>query len=424
MTWIARRWGISERTAWLLAGTLAAGLIARVVLAFATFGLSSDINNLALLRDTLARDPLGVYQHLSAIATFHGASVSAWPYGSGFFPFVAAAGAVDGILPFHGLVQLPAIFADLALGVVVLDILRLRKATDQSLIAAAALMAFSPALLLVSGYHGQIDSVGFLPAVLALRLWLGHDPELGVPRSTILKIGALMGVAALVKPTPALVLIPLLVAAPGLRARVTMAGAAAGVFVVGMLPWLLHDPGAVRATLGYQSFPGSGGITMLLQPDLMKAWTGGTILTVDFNAPTTFVFEHASELNALTLLLVTAGLVRWRPDPVLGSVFIIAVVYAFGTGFLVQYFAWATPLLLAAGMIRVAAGLAVFAAAAMPLYYYPSPLTHRAALLLGVMTLFWLACVATAVVLARGMSAAREGPRSVSRRPTHLDRAA
>src|SRR5919202_4626169 len=88
---------------------VAVGTLARVVIAFATYGVPYDIDSARIVADALTTPGVGPY------------GTGRWPYPSGFFPMIWLADAVaDGTgLPFHGVVQLPAIGADALLAVVV-----------------------------------------------------------------------------------------------------------------------------------------------------------------------------------------------------------------------------------------------------------------------------------------------------------------
>jgi len=126
---------------------LAAGLAIRLVLAFSTYGVRFDIDSLALVRDQLAADPLHLYDALTVQLGDH--ISPRWPYPPGFFAWVAPAGwlADQTGLPFHGLIQIPAILADLALALLVSYYLGLRRAADRTRLAAAGLIALGPSFV-------------------------------------------------------------------------------------------------------------------------------------------------------------------------------------------------------------------------------------------------------------------------------------
>src|SRR5207302_10782054 len=83
-------------------------------------------------------------------------------------------------------------------------------ASDRTRLSACALVALGPAFALISGMHGQIDSVAILPAVLALVVW-----ERGGSRRA-LAAGLLIGRAASIKTAPGLMVLALL---PSVRSR-------------------------------------------------------------------------------------------------------------------------------------------------------------------------------------------------------------
>jgi len=69
---------------------------------------------------------------------------------------------------------------------------------------SAALIALGPPFVVISGYHGQIDSLAILPAVAALIVW-----ETAPDRRALIA-GLLIGVGAATKTVPGLMLLALL----------------------------------------------------------------------------------------------------------------------------------------------------------------------------------------------------------------------
>src|SRR5205807_5996398 len=142
------------------------------------------------VRDALAAHPLHVY---SAV---NGPHLNHWPYLPGFFPFIMVASKLATLtgLPFHGWVQVPQILADCAIAWFVQDFLGRRGASDRTRIASATLVALGPSFWIISGFHGQIDSLATLPAVIALWLWDRSPP--GTRRA--LEAGVLIGIGAVI----------------------------------------------------------------------------------------------------------------------------------------------------------------------------------------------------------------------------------
>ena len=156
----------------------------------------------------------------------------------------------------------------------------LRAARADSLARQAGLLAFLAFLpaassAIVQLFHPQdIVSLGLALAGLAQ-----------IVRRRWLLAGLLFGMAILTKQFAVLLLLPALVAGPDTRARLTTAGAAAGVFVAGILPFLVVDP---RATLENLSGFSAGGAAAG-QTVLSLAGVHGTVASaVARDAPVVF----------------------------------------------------------------------------------------------------------------------------------------
>jgi hypothetical protein len=102
-----------------------------------------------------------------------------WPYPGGFAPLALLADlAADATgLPFHGVVQLPALVADAVIAVLVAAGLRGAGASERIALAGAGLVALGPIFVLISGHHGQIDAVAIALAVAALGVWEREGPS-------------------------------------------------------------------------------------------------------------------------------------------------------------------------------------------------------------------------------------------------------
>lgn len=257
---------MSRRGRRILWALLAGGTAVRLVLAFAFYGVGFDIDSLRLAADLLADSPLDLY------AQANSTEIARWPYPPGFFGLLLAADglAASAGLPFHGVVQVPAIAADAGIAWLVQDFVGRRGASERDRLVAAGLVALGPAMFLVSGFHGQIDSVAILPAVAAVWIW-ERRPDW---RGRALAAGLLIGVGANVKTVPLVVVFALLPWCRGPREAVTLAAAAAVVPLAALAPWLTAHPDATAEALRYTGAPGVGGLGLLVQPNLIEFWLG------------------------------------------------------------------------------------------------------------------------------------------------------
>lgn len=342
----------------LVWGLILAGTAIRLVLAFATVGLAYDIESFRLVADQLDRDPLELYGALNVGETFR------WPYPPAFLPLVYACSHLADWtgLPFHGLIQVPAIAADAAIAWLVGDILGRRGASERTRLAAVALVALGPSFAAVSGYHGHMDSLAILPAVAALAVW---ERAPGARRAVV--AGLLIGLGAALKTVPGLMLIALLPSARSHRERVVLVGCALAVPVALLAPFLATDADGVRHALEYTGVPGLGGLSLVVQPDLARFWL--TAPDVSPNALTRFLVDHASLVNAVVLgALAIVLLVRRAPAPA-AAVATWLAVWVFGTGFFFQYVVWGLPFVIALGSLRAAAALQLALLPPMLIFY-------------------------------------------------------
>ena len=144
----------------------------------------------------------------------------------------AAGDAAHGWPVLRALVKLPAIVMDLVNAGIVYAIVRRYASQGVALLAAAAL-ALNPVAIYVSAYWGQVDSVswGFALVAVWCVLRAGDAPDRAVARLVLAWLA--LAFSILIKP-PAAVLVPLLLAYPfatadtAVRAR-RLAGTAAGI---------------------------------------------------------------------------------------------------------------------------------------------------------------------------------------------------
>ena len=333
---VENHWG------WVFAAAAIASVAARLVLSFAYYGQPYDQDSFAAVRDAVVGDPFGVY---SATGEFR------WPYPPLYFLWIAAADAIQGAtdLAFHGLVNCPAIAADVAIAWLAQAFLAARGADALARAAAAALVLLGPVFLAISGYHGQIDSVAILPAVAALYVW-----EEGGARRAVWA-GLLIGAGIAVKSFPAVMLLALLPTARSGREGVVLVGAAGAVPLLLLAPYLAGDALAVRRALDYPSLGTAGGL--------------GLISTTISNPVTDFVRDHASAWNAAVLAGLALFMWRVRPRAPRAAVIAWLTLLVLGSGFYLNYLVWALPFLVMDGMLLAAAAVQAVALPPMVVTY-------------------------------------------------------
>jgi hypothetical protein len=232
--------------------------------------------------------------------------------------------------------RLPAIFSDAG---AVLTLLWLREKTGRPAWWALALFAASPVAFMVSGYHGNVDSVmafGLLLAAAAcvadLSVWCGLA----------------FGLSCNVKIVP-LLLAPVFLFYWWKRGGAfRFAGATAVCVLAGWSAPLVAIPGIfLKDVLGYGSVWGVWGITYFLRMSGAAGLTEITLLE-----PTR---EQAAIILGLKLVVVCAVVtMAWRrrtvePLKIFETLALAwAVFFVFAPGFGAQYLAWLAPFFLIA----------------------------------------------------------------------------
>jgi len=389
-----------RRILWAL---LAGGTAIRLVLAFSFYGVGFDIDSQVLVADLLADRPLDLYAQANLT------EIARWPYPPGFFPFLLGADGISGAtgLPFHGVVQLPAIAADAGIAWLVQDFLRHRGASQRDRLLAAGLVAVGPAMFLVSGYHGQIDSLAILPAVAAVWVWECR----GEWRGRGLAAGLLIGLGASVKTVPLVVIFALLPWCRGPREAVTLIAAAAVVPLAALAPWLIAAPGATVNGLSYTGAPGVGGLGLLVQPNLIEFWLGGQPTAL--SGASEWLLDNGTTIAAVLLAVSAVVVARRRLEPAQAASVLWLVVYAFGVNFFFQYLVWGIPFFLMAGHRRAVVALqAVALPAAVMLYLAPwEHYLRAAAVYLPLAVGLWVALVVALLRSGRWARRSHGGPR-------------
>lgn len=380
----------------VLVGLIVAGTIGRIVWAFAAEGVAYDIESLQMVADGMQGDPLAVY------------GSERWPYPGAFLPVAALADLVaDALgLPFHGVVQLPAILADGVIAWVVWRALLPRG--ERLAVAGAALVALSPIFVLVSGYHGQIDSVAVLPALLGVLVWVR-----GVPNRA-LWAGLLIGLGAAVKQPPIFMVLALLPTAVGVREGLRLAAAAVAVPLASILPFLVAEPTlTVEGVTANRGVPGFGGLSAFFQPELTRYWA--TLEQgVGPNGAVEFLTDAQNWIVGAAVLGTGLLLIRRRVEPFTAASVIWLVVYATNPNFAFQYLVWGLPFFILTGHLRrVAILTAVATPPALLLYLHPD-LGDDGWVYWILVQALWLGLVAAALrVAARSINLRRYRPRDL-----------
>ena len=248
-------------------------------------------------------------------------------------------------VPFAFWLRLPAILADTS-SLWIVYLLFARRLNEPGVRWTLLLLALSPVLILVSGFHGNTDPV--MMFFVLLSVWLTEN-EAGDWAS-----GAAFGVAMCVKILPVILAPAFVLYRPELRRRATFLAAMSAVIAVLWAPYVYLNPrGVMNQVLGYGSIYGDWGIAWVvyhLFPLVSQEWHD------DFHL-------YGAKVLIALLAIASWGVNRKPEKPGLyaQSGAVLFVFLAAANGFGVQYLAWLAPwtvgvALLPAAFFTAAAG--------------------------------------------------------------------
>lgn len=239
-------------------------------------------------------------------------------------------------LPFSTLVKLPPIAADALTAALLYRVGLQRGWPGRTAALVGTAYALNPVSILITGYHGQFDSLMIAPAFLAWYLF---------PRRLVASALAL-GVGIWFKPVPLLLLPILLPRLASWRARVTFTVLAVAPAALGTLPYFLMWPTDVATNFfGYSSWFGQWGYPV--------AWMVVEYVrhgTVPWWLPDPDYVSRPLRLmyDGRWLLLSALGATWWlayrrRTDVLQSILATFAVFYFVTSGFGLQYLLWIVP---------------------------------------------------------------------------------
>jgi hypothetical protein len=224
-------------------------------------------------------------------------------------------------LPFSFWLRLPGIVADAGSVWLVCKILRARLA-EPAVALAVVFFALSPVAILVSGFHGNTDTVMMFFVLLSIFCAQRHR--------TAWASGATLGLAMNLKVVP-IILIPVFVLYLGsLRRRIQFLTAAGAILILGWSPYVFQD---LKAVLGrvflYKSTPYNWGLSYLL---------GYT--------PLSLAYQRFGAWISFALIAVLSYRMSQSPgrrDLFAQAGVVLLLFMALANGFGVQYLAWVAP---------------------------------------------------------------------------------
>ena len=274
-------------------------------------------------------------------------------------------------LPFAFLVKLPPIGADACIAVLLYRAgLRQGWGSREATLAGLA-YALNPISILISGFHGQFDSLMVACAFLA---WYGWEFWPG--RARLLGSGLALGLGVWFKTVPLLLLPVFLPRLVTWRDRLIYSALAVGPAGLGTLPYLLLWPGDVsKHFVGYASWFAQWGypVAWMLVEFVQEGAVPPPAPHPDYVSPPLRLMHVLGRWVLLAALGVAWWYTRYRGFGALRSVLVTFTGLYFATsGFGMQYLLWIVPFALAArerwlGPYTFTASIALLA------YYATSP---------------------------------------------------
>jgi 4-amino-4-deoxy-L-arabinose transferase-like glycosyltransferase len=261
--------------------------------------------------------PVGIYGHEFRVPVYNHGPLAGWM-------LETINWLLDrGITSFPFLIRLPACLADFVTALLVFELVRLVRPAGEAAIAAV-LVACSPVLVVVSGFHGNTDPVFVMFALLSVYLL--------VVRGWALAAGIAFAIAISIKLVP-IVLAPVLLVVLvrlGRRRLAAFGGGGAIVFLLLWLPVLVSRWEAFREQVleysgsAYRQWGLPQFLTWVHLPGV-GAWLAG---------PGRFVILLASGLAAAAVVWRRPGAVV----PAVGLAFVLFLLLSPAFG--MQYLAW------------------------------------------------------------------------------------
>jgi hypothetical protein len=300
-------------------------------------------------------------------------------------------------LPFRFWLRVTCALADLGTLVLLANLPRSRLLESRTP-ASVFILAASPIAILLSGFHGNTDSIMIFFVLLSVYL-------IETERSPW-AAGIALGVAASIKVVPVLLIPAILAFLPGRRRRLEFSASMVVTWLAGAAPVVFLAPELVfTRVFGYKSQVGTWGLSLLARATdvvLGTTWLAST-------------YEPLGRLLSLGLVFVASVWPRPRPEQgalLLRVGFLMFLLVAAAPGFGVQYLAWLVPWVVAVGLAATLAYyltgsaflIAYYTAAAGTFPWFLANSLSRPAwngTVLGLGFLCWITVCGISLILAR-----------------------
>jgi hypothetical protein len=386
----------------LVFGVALAATVVKLILAATTQGTNDVFNWAQFAQGVRQYGPIDIYGHRFLVGT-HLFPVYNHPPLMGWM--LVLFNKLDDLgIPFRFMIRVPATLADIVTTLLVFELVRSRRSLLEATVAGV-MVAASPALIIVSGFHGNTDPVFIMLTFVSFYLLFNH-------RSAVLA-GLAFALAMSVKIVPivALPMLLLLVARSGRKRLYQFLVGGGVVFAILWIPVLVKRYTAFKTdVIGFNGYPGKWGLVEIASK---LGASNHTITTLENSGRTPFLIISA----ALPVLLL------WRrpaaAQQAFGLTFVLILLLSTATGG--RYLVWA---IAAAFLIDVWAAVVYNVAAsvllivvydrwsnALPWHWdraHASDWVHREVVIAGIA---WLALLVVALLALRALWDHRPTPR-------------
>lgn len=250
------------------------------------------------------------------------------PFMAHMLRIMGALSSITG-LPFYFWLRLPAILADIASVMLVYQLLKSQLGPRFST-STLVLMALAPPSVMISGFHGNTDSL--MLSFVLLTIYLIDQ------KHNVWLAGIAFGMSMNIKVVPIIFLPAILLYLPNNNKRIPFLVSACVTFIVGGLPYIVQDPLIIGTRVfGYGSYYGRWGLSRLLQ-----IFSG----SFDILQPLNMAF---AKYGKWVMIAVIACESVWmnrfiRKPPLFLQCGLVTVTFlAITPGFGPQYLAWLVP---------------------------------------------------------------------------------
>jgi hypothetical protein len=300
-----------------------AGLLIRLLTAFTVYG-AADMGAWRLFADFISKG--NILELYAAVKPNYSPLIPLISY------FTLLISNFTG-LPFWGLIKIPSIMADCACAALIYLCFLKWGRPERTALKAALLFCLNPVSIMVTSVHGQFDPFVIFFCLLA---WFFH--EFKNSRGDVRLSALFLGIAALAKNYPVILLPLFLLKEEKTKDRLTYAAITAAPTLLFLLPFMAATPQAVLDNVvNYSSRFGHWGYMLLL--NVLYNHSGIELMASLRNFGGAY-----GKYPLLICFALYYYLTAKKRGPLLDDITsVFLIFYSFTAGFGIQYLAWIVP---------------------------------------------------------------------------------